>query len=239
MPNTDWTWLKSIKARLYATAPVRGATGPVITSVQLLELGQQLMDEIQPRLSSAIRKVDAVQYRDGLMIALLAFIPIRRKNLAALEIGHQLIQEGDDWFIIIPPEETKARAPIEFALPEFLRPYLTSYLDIVRPRMLRRSSAALWVSPKGGALSYSAVWGIITRHSARRLGIHISPHDVRDAAATTWAIGAPDQIRISRDLLSHSDLRTTNRHYNRAKGIEASRACAQVIAGLRKNKRDG
>src|SRR5260221_6587311 len=62
-------------------------------------------------------------------------------------------------------------------------------------------------------------WGIITRHTAGRLGIHCAPHDVRDAAATTWAIAAPDRIGVSRDLLAHCDLRTTTRHYNRARGI--------------------
>ena len=74
-----------------------------------------------------------------------------------------------------------------------------------------------------------------------RLGFRITPHDARDAAATTWAISAPDQIGVARDLLAHSDLRTTIRHYNRARGIEASRAYSQVIAGMRRrqNRRTG
>jgi integrase len=94
---------------------------------------------------------------------------------------------------------------------------------------------ALWASAKGGGLSYSAIWGVITRHTESRLGVRISPHDVRDAAVTTWALAAPDQIGVARDLLAHADLRTTTRHYNRARGIEASRAHAQVIAALRRN----
>jgi len=32
------------------------------------------------------------------------------------------------------------------------------------------------------------------------------------AAATTWAIAAPDQIGVARDLLAHSDLRHHERH---------------------------
>jgi hypothetical protein len=63
------------------------------------------------------------------------------------------------------------------------------------------------------------------------------PHDARDAAATTWAIAAPEQIGVARDLLVHSDLRTTIKHYNRAKGVEASRAHALVIAAMRKRGR--
>ena len=138
MPERDWTWLKAVKARLYRAAPASAPTGPVITSVQLLDLGQQLMDESKPTPGTPISMDDAVRYRDGLMIALLAFIPIRRKNLAALEIGRHLVREGDGWFVIIPREETKTGTPIEFPVPELLNSYLAIYLDIVRPRMLRR-----------------------------------------------------------------------------------------------------
>jgi integrase len=232
MPQHDWTWLKSVKTRLYAAAPSHPPAGPVITSVQLLDLGQQLMDESQSGPDTPIRMADAVRYRDGLMFAVLAFIPLRRKNVA-IEIGRHLIQDGDDWFIVIPCTETKTSTPIELAVPELLRPYLAT-LNVIRPRLLRRPCSALWISQKGGALSYSAIWGVITRRTARRLGVRIVPHDVRDAAATTWAIAAPEQIGIARDLLAHADQRTTTRHYNRARGIEASRAYTQLIAKKRK-----
>ena len=79
-----------------------------------------------------------------------------------------------------------------------------------------------------------AIWPILVRHTARRLGIRIAPHDCRDAGATTWAIAAPDQIGIARDLFGHSNLGTTTRHYNRAKGVEASRAHALVIKEMRR-----
>jgi len=66
-----------------------------------------------------------------------------------------------------------------------------------------------------------------------QLGIRIAPHDVRDAAATTWAIAMPAQIGVARELLAHADLHTTIKHYIRARGIEASRAYAQTIAHRR------
>ena len=111
--------------------PARGRSGPVITSVQLIDLGQQLMDESKPTPGTPIRMADAIRYRDGLMIALLGFIPpLRRKNLAALEIGRHLIREGDGWFVIVPRTETKKESSaIEVAIPEFLNPYLATYLD--------------------------------------------------------------------------------------------------------------
>jgi hypothetical protein len=97
------------------------------------------MDRSMPTPSTSIRMAEAIRYRDGLMIALLAFIPLRRKNLAALEIGRHLIRESNGWFVIVLRTETKKNSScIEFAIPELLIPYLAAYLDIVRPRMLRR-----------------------------------------------------------------------------------------------------
>jgi len=238
MPERDWTWLKNIKARLYAAAPARSSAKPVITSLQLLDLGQQLMDETKPKSGVAIRLSDAVHYRDGLMIALLAFIPIRRKNVAALEIGRHLIRERDTWFIILPDYETKTGSGAEFVVPGVLGPYLSIYLDAIRPRLLGRATCnALWVSRTGEKLAYGAIGNIVAGHSARRLGLRITPHDARDAAATTWAIAMPAQIGIARDLLAHADLRTTTKHYNRARGVEASRANAETIAKLRRTAR--
>jgi integrase len=240
MPERDWSWLLNIKTRLYKAAPRGNAARPVITSVQLVDLGFELMAESKIIPHTPISMADAVRYRDGLMITLIAHVPLRHKNFATIEIGRDLMKEDDRWFIVIPPEETKTSTYIEFPFPEVLQGDLIMYLNHVRPRMLRRAAwKALWASPKGGPLSYSAVGPVITRHTTERLGIRITPHDARDAAATTWAIAAPKQIGIARDLLAHSDLRTTTKFYNRARGIEASRSHNQLIAQLRRKRRRG
>ena len=231
LPNFDWTWLREMKARLFAAAP-RTAKGPVITSVQLIDLGMELMGEAE--LKEPVSLADAVKYRDGLIIALFGHVPLRHGNMAALEIGRDVLKEGEGWSIVIPPEDNKTGVHIEFELPQILREHFSIYLSRIRPRMLRRHSQALWVSPKGGPLSYSALGPVMTRHTTERLGIRVSPHDARDAAATTWALAAPDQIGVARDLLGHADLRMTTKHYNRARGVEASRSHQQVIASLRR-----
>jgi integrase len=235
MPERDWAWLRAVKVRLHSAAPRSSPKGPVITSVMLLDLGQALMDESQPADGRSLRMRDAIRYRDGLIFALQAFAPLRPRNLIALEIGRTFIKEGDSWIVLIPANEAKSkREPIEFAVPEMLRAYFASYLDDVRPRILRCGrSAALWVSPKGGALGYSSLWGVLARHTTQRWGFRIAPHDVRDAGATTWAIAAPEQIGVARDLLGHADLRPVTRHYNRARGIEASRFLRKAVAKLR------
>lgn len=238
MPEQDLSWLKSIKARLHLAAPLRQAGGPVITSMQLLKLGEQLMDRSTPPGSKRITLTKATCYRDGLMIAFLAFMPLRRKNLVSLEIDRHLIGTGDNRFVVIPAAETKTTTAIEFAIPEHLLPHIDFYLEVVRPRILRgRQSKAFWASPRGEALGYGAIGNVVSRHTVAELGIRITTHDTRDAAATTWAIALPGQVGVSRDLLSHSDLRTTGKHYNRAKGVEASRAYSAILQTKKRNIR--
>jgi integrase/recombinase XerD len=236
LPENDWTWLRAVKTRLFAAAPSGGRSRPVITSMQLLDLGLELMAASSIEPGKPVSGSDAIRYRDGLMVALLALIPLRHKNFAALQIGRNLLQEGEGWFVVVPPEDTKTGTPIDFQVPNAIKSHLATYLDRVRPRLLHRPAChALWVSAKGGALSYSAVGPVITRHTTERLGVRITPHDARDAAATTWAIAAPEQIGIARDLLAHADLRTI-KHYNRARGIEASRAHGRLVAQMRKKR---
>jgi integrase len=195
------------------------------------------MEKCKPAPDTPISMDDAIRYRDGLMIALAAFIPIRRKNLAALEIGLHLVREGDGWSVVVSGKETKTGKSLDYPVPELLEPYLATYLTVVRPQMRPQPTcAALWLNSRGGALAYAAIGDIIARHLTSHFGFRVTLHDARDAAITLWAISAPHQIGVARDLLAHSDLRTTTRHYNRAKGIEASRAYCQVIAGIRRKR---
>lgn len=230
LPQHNWSWLKSIKARLHTAAPLQRATGPVITSLQILTVGQRLMDEFDPQTNHNLTLAQASRYRDGLMLAFLAFAPLRRKNLAALQIDRHLIRPGESWFITIPAIESKTRTDLEYAIPSLLLPYLAVYLETVRPRIAKDPECkALWTSPRGGAIRYSAIGKLIARHTELELGIRITPHDARDAAATMWALARPDQINVARDLLSHSDLRTTEKHYIRAQGLQASRTYASLV----------
>jgi integrase/recombinase XerD len=239
MPDIDFGWLKEMKTRLHRAVPPKGETRPAITSLQLLKLGQELMEEVTPKLGTKIRLDDAVQYRDGLMIALTAFVPPRRKNLAALDMVRHVRLEHDSCTIVIPKGETKTGSPIEFEVPPLLLPYLHDYCSLVRPRLNPGNGCtALWVSAKGRELSYAAIGGVFARHSARRLGLRLCPHDVRAAAATTWAVFSPEQIGVAQELLAHKDIRTTTTHYNRARGIEASRAYSQAVRQIRRGQGD-
>jgi hypothetical protein len=139
------------------------------------------MDESKPLPSIPISKDHAVRYRDGLIFALADFIPLRSKNLAALEIGRRLVREGDGWFVIIPGEETNTGTPIEFPVPELLESYLAIYLDIIGPRLLRHPTcSALWVNRKGDAQSVAAVIDDIVEGFENSVRQSVLPHELPD-----------------------------------------------------------
>src|SRR5262249_13741199 len=123
---------------LYAAAPRASRVRPVITSVQLVDLGMALMEQSKISNKSPIAMADVIRYRDGLMFALLAQIPLRPSNSAALELGRDVIKEDERWSIVIPPEDTKTRTYLDFEIPASVREEFVTYLTLVRPRMLRR-----------------------------------------------------------------------------------------------------
>jgi hypothetical protein len=117
----------------------------------------------QAQPPSRHRRVGIAAESDGLMIALWGYEPLRHKNYAALEIGRDVINENDSWFIVIQPEETKTNTYLEFQIPEALREQFLNYLNLVRPRMLRiQGCKALWVSTEGRCAVIFSGW---SRHN--------------------------------------------------------------------------
>jgi integrase/recombinase XerD len=89
--------------------------------------------------------------------------------------------------------------------------WLARYLAEGRPSLLRgRSSDALFVTRRGGAMSRQAFWMLIKKY-ALAAGIppaRISPHTLRHAFATHLLNHGAD-LRVVQLLLGHADISTT------------------------------
>ena len=245
-PRCDWRWLAELLATLRARAtPVRDKRHRLRPAAELVGLGRRLMREaeIAARWSPRAR---AVQYRDGLMIALLAHRPVRIKNFAAIRLGRQLVLQGERYWLVFSPEETKTGQPWEAVFPETLLPCLARYLEHHRPVLLRGERGtepadidALWVSEIATQLELGALGRRIRIHTDRAFGISLPPHWFRDAAATTIAIEDPKHVRDAHLVLGHASLITTERHYNQARSLEASRRHQAMLADLRTSLKRG
>ena len=71
----------------------------MVHACDLLRLGETLMAEASQQSTTRLR---AMQFRDGLIIALLAARPLRLRNLAGLELDRTLTRRGEGWWIDIP-----------------------------------------------------------------------------------------------------------------------------------------
>ncbi len=164
------------------------------------------------------------------MVGLLAARPLRLTNFTEIELGWGLIKHASGWLITVAAERVKNRRPLEFDFPTGLIPYLDTYLAEVRPRMLAVPSTRLWVAWKGAALSKREVHHCLTRTTKALIGRSINPHLFRDCAATSLSLVSLAAARSAASLLGHQHFSTTERHYVRARQLDASRTVNAVLS---------
>ena len=208
-------------------------------SDELVDLGFRLMAQA----SHPATLDDAIRFRDGLVIAFLALHPIRRRNLANLHLGRNLLRQSEGFWLTFAPTETKTHEPYEAPVAEVLVEALATYIKVWRPVLLARTGRwkglvadVLWVSADGSAMGEEGLSGRIKLHTKAAFGKAMSPHRFRDAAASTLVIADPGHIRAAAPLLGHRSLAMTEKHYIQAKGLVAQRSFLEVIAEMRNEK---
>jgi integrase len=228
-PGIDLRWLLTAAKRIARQAKPRANKHHLITSDRLYRLRLELMDgAIQTAAANeTISKDCAFQYRDGLIIFLLALIPLRRRTLTALQIGKHLVRFGSSWVLDIPADDLKSAEPMEFVLPATLCGCIDVYLEKFRLRIPGAlTHNGLWVSNKGGPMDDGAIYDAVRRRTRAALGFGVNLHRFRHAALTFWSIHDPENIRGGKDLLGHRSFGTTEKYYIMAQSRMAGRVLA-------------
>jgi len=229
-PTADFSWLAEIEKDLALVMVPRSKFDRLVFAERLVQAGLTLVAEAQRFADNDLARARGV--RNGLMIALLAFRPIRPKNFATLEIGHTFRKVGGSWWIALPGAITKSRRPDERRVPEILYGPIDLYLHQCRPVLLRSRSTtnALWISSTtGGPMTTKNLGTLVSRITRETLGVDVSPHLFRTAAATTAAAYGTSTPHLASAVLAHTDPRVTEEHYNRASSVSASRIYAEII----------
>ena len=235
-PARDWSWIYWIASSIRARhKPARPKSHRVVHSERLLDLGLDLMTSAENE-TTALRRFKT--YRDGLLIAALASRQLRLRNLTGLILGKTLVQQGDGWWIQFPAAETKTKDPIGMPWPELLVAHLEIYLADHRAGIVALRgfcSDALWLSMYGPPMTDNAIYDRIVARTREGLGQPIHPHLFRDCATTSIANDDPKHIGIASRLLGHRSQSTTERYYNQARSIEASRRIQQALLRRRRD----
>ena len=175
----------------------------MVTSDRLYALGIELMDRAVAEAEAAkrITKAQAFMYRDGLIIALLALIPLRSRTLVALRIGKQLVKTGDFWALDIPAADTKTRRALDYAISKEICTRIDLYLERFRRRIPGADKhTGLWASHKQRPMSAIAIYNAVRTRTTKAFGFAVNLHRFRHAAASFWSIMDPVNVRGVKDL---------------------------------------
>lgn len=247
-PEVKWEWLWDIVGRLKSVAvPSNRKCGRIVPARNLVAFGLRLMNDADEAYGLPASK-RALAFRNGLMIALLAARPFRLRNFTSIEIGNHLFKQGSAYYLRFKSAELKTRRTrqdIEVPFPVGLVCYLVRYLDVYRPVLLAQTQvtastepaervvAGLWISSEGCRMAETSVHARIVELTAAEFGKPINPHLFRDCAATSIAEEDPEHARIIMTILGHTNLATSDRHYNQATSAKASSGYQLQLLAMR------
>jgi integrase/recombinase XerD len=167
-------------------------------------LPKSLTEEDVESLLAAPAVEDALGLRDKAMLETLYASGLRVSELVTLKLG----QVSQDMGVVrVVGKGSKERL---VPLGEEALAWIRRYVREGRPRLLRgRSSADLFVTARGAAMTRQMFWTLLRRHALRAgLKKPISPHTLRHAFATHLLNHGAD-LRVVQLLLGHSDISTT------------------------------
>ena len=244
-PDADWNWLKRKYFRQkHRAKPSRDKRTRVVPAPALYALGVSLMETATDGARHTQPFFTASQYRDGLIIALMAARPLRIRNFQDLELQRTLIYRSGKYWLVFDEDETKTGRPIDVKVPEQLTSYLENYLRLHRLTLLNKRTAgtkqtmAFWVSRSGQKMKEDVMRASIERRTKLAFGHAINPHLFRDCAATSFATDDPEHVRCIAPLLGHSMLATSETHYNQATMLTAARTFSSNIMKIRNDLLD-
>ncbi|CAD0186248.1 hypothetical protein RUESEDTHA_03155 [Ruegeria sp. THAF57] len=234
-PNVDRSVLCTMERNLrWKAVPSRNKSSKIVAVCDLLNLGRDLQNEGLALIET--RPIHgALLVRDGFAISFLALRPLRIRAFGSLQIGQHIKQVGDAWRIHIPPELSKTKQHWEGPFPEILRADLEFYLNVGRSILLTYQSqkttaqerktacSELWVGRSVQVMPYKELGEVIAKRTREKFAVRIGPHFFRDCAATYVATHSGEDVGVTKSILGHSTLRSSERHYNQARQNDAAK----------------
>lgn len=166
-------------------------------------------------------------------IAILTFAPVRLANLVSIELGKNLNKTGGlhtPYWLLFPDYDVKNRVELTFKFDEDLTSLIDEYVHEFRPALLRGANSS-WLFPgEGGNAKNRLLFSQqITARINKSIGLRITVHQFRHAAAANYLKHRPGDYETVRRLLGHHDLNTTIRFYCGLQTIQATEQFGDII----------
>ena len=175
----------------------------------------------------------AISAQLAVAVAILTFAPVRLSNLASIELGQNLTKPGGPntpYWLVFPHYDVKNRIDLNFKFDKDLTDLIDEYVHQFRPALLRGSNAS-WLFPgEAGKPKVAITFSLqITRRIQKAVGLRITVHQFRHAAAAIYLKHRPGDYETVRRLLGHRDIQTTIRFYCGLETMQATQDFGKLI----------
>ncbi len=220
--EVDWAWLER-RARVYwRKADAYGLKPPLpITAREIFKWSLKRLESLRDT-SSLITVSKAIQYRDALMVGCLISCPVRARTFIGMTEDEHVIETKNGYEFWFSAGDMKNKRPAEFLVHQDMVQPLRQYLATYRPALLRdRASNMLWIGRSGRPLTQGGFTAHLADVTECAFEIRLRPHAFRHIAATSIGEFDPRHVHTICDVLGHSSLDISEKHYNRASSIQA------------------
>ena len=175
----------------------------------------------------------AVAAQLAVAIAIETFAPIRLVNLVSIELDQNLIKPGGlntPFWLVFPNYDVKNRVDLNFKFDQPLTDLIDEYIHEFRPALLRGTNSS-WLFPgESGQPKHRLQFSKqITLRIQKAIGLRITVHQFRHAAAAIYLKHHPGDYETVRRVLGHRDIQTTIRFYCGLETMQATEAFGKLI----------
>ncbi len=236
LPDRDFRWLNKPAGRsLEVLLPTVRKPIRLMSIAELTTWGHDLMrDGMAARPS---RRTE--DFRNGLLVAILADRAPRLRSLASLRLGRGIRRYGPCYRLTFRIKDTKGKRFLEYDLHPSLTTRIDHYLTVERPRLLDvQNHDWFWVNRDGSRLDEVGITGVTWRGSQARFGFAFGTHRFRSALATAGTVTSAATAATVAAVLGNSPA-VAERYYVIGGQIEAARSLHETLAGIRAGTQDG
>jgi hypothetical protein len=180
----------------------------------------------------------AITAQMAVAIGILTFAPVRVGNLVHIRLDENLIKPGglnSPYRLVFPYYDVKNRVQLEFPLDAELTALVDEYIHEFRSSLLRGSND-LWLFPgeTGGCKDVKTLSGQVTERIEKAIGLFITVHQFRHAAAAIWLKSNPGDYDTVRRMLGHRNIQTTIKFYCGLETMQANVMFGGLVRKLMK-----
>lgn len=189
---------------------------------RFLELPDRLWKEVQKAKRPSIGQMKLAQATLG--IAVLTYMPIRAKNLAALQFDvhlHLKSRKGSVSSLILDEEETKNASDMAFDIPPQIVRMLMEFREKIVPAAAGFRPSHLFCTRKETVDHINKVKQNIPKVIERYIGLKLNVHAFRHLSGKFILDRDPGAFELVKQILGHKNIATTVNYYT---GLDTRRA---------------